>query len=75
MNTIRRMTATNEIGRWILDSMKRNNLNCVEVAQMLHCTKQCVRNHITGTVTPSYIWIVAYCRIFGGDPEKIWEMV
>ena len=74
MNTIRRMTATNEIGKWILDNMKRNNLTCAEVAQILHCAKQSGSNHIMGKVTPSYIWIVAYCSIFGGDPNEIWQM-
>ena len=74
MNTVRRMTATNEIGKWILDNMKRNNMTCTELAQVLHCTKQCVSNHIAGRVIPSYVWIVAYCSIFGGDPDEIWQM-
>lgn len=73
MNSIRRMTPANEIGKWILDNMKRRGLSCVDVAQKLRCTKQCVRNHITGTVKPSFVWVVAYCRIFGYDPEEVWE--
>ena len=74
MNTIRRMTTTNEIGKWILDNMKRHDMTCVEVARILHCNKQSVSNHIMGKVIPSYIWIVAYCSIFGGDPDEIWQM-
>ena len=62
-------------GKWLYLQMVERDLNCTEVANRLHVTKQIVAMHIGGHHLPNYPFVVAYCMIFGGNPEGIWKLV
>lgn len=64
-----------EFGRWLYNRMRVRNYSCGVVARMLRTTRQAIANHVSGRVKPSYVWVLAYCQIFNGDSNKVWEMV
>lgn len=65
----------NKFGHWLNGQMLANNYTCEMLADMLHVSKQTVSNHVRGTVTPSYVFVVAYCSIFENidDYNDIWN--
>lgn len=73
MNKTADMAPQSEFGRWLHTNMLKNGWTCGDVAERLHTTRQCVRNHINGATPPSYVWVVAYCYLFGDDPNRFWK--
>lgn len=75
MRTTEQMVPTTVFGKWLHNNMIVNNLTCGDVAKMLHTTRQTIRNHIAGVCEISYVWVIAYCSIFGDNVNEVWEMV
>ena len=69
------MRPTTEFGKWLHAKMLKYNMDCGDVAKIIHTTKQSVAFHINGRVNPNFPFVVAYCWIFGDDPETIWKLV
>lgn len=69
------MQPKTDFGRWLLDNMIRHDLSCSDLAVELNTTRQTIWNHINGNITPSYVWVVAYCYIFDDSPAVVWQMV
>lgn len=67
---------TTKFGEWLNSQMNINHYNCTTTAKALHSTKQTISNHIRGKVQPSYVWVVAYCRLFKDrdNPDEIWKI-
>lgn len=75
MKKTNEMKPKNDFGKWLLDSMIKNEFTCSDIANKLHTTRQAVRNHVNGIVLPSYVWVIAYCSLFDENPDDIWELV
>ena len=69
------MTPKGMFGEWLFVNMMKRNLTCSDVANMLHTTRQTISNHINNIHKPTYVWVIAYCSIFGGDPDMLWKTV
>lgn len=72
--TYKDMVPKTLFGKWLLDRMNEEDINCVQIAEKVYATRQCIRNHINGDVKPSYVWVMAYCQMFGGNPEEIYKL-
>ena len=74
MKSTKDMQPETKFGKWLLDRMLENNYTCSDVAIELQTTRQAIRNHVTGKVKPSYVWVIAYCWFFNTleDPYDIW---
>lgn len=75
MKTTEQMVPETVFGKWLHNNMIARNLTCGDVAEMLHATRQTIRNHIVGGSGVLYVWVIAYCSLFGGDVNEVWEMV
>lgn len=69
------MKPKSTFGEWLLSNMIKNDLTCVDVANLLHTTRQSISNHVNDVHKPTYVWVIAYCSIFGDDPDIIWKMI
>ena len=69
------MEPTTEFGKWLYKKMQEHEMNCVDVANRLHITRQIVAFHLNGQ-QPKFPVVVAYCWLFECDnPEVIWKLV
>lgn len=69
------MSPTTEFGKWLYTKMCERGMTCVDVATLLHITRQNVAFHINGHHTPNFPFVVAYCWLFDVDPYEIWKLV
>lgn len=69
------MEPKTEFGKWLYVNMVEHECTCADVAKKLYVTRQTVSFHISGRVMPNYPFVIAYCSIFGGNPEEIWKLV
>lgn len=69
------MGPTTDFGKWLYTKMKERDMTCNDVANRLHTTRQTIAFHINGRPNPSYPFVVAYCWMFGDNPDNIWELV
>lgn len=68
------MNPTTKFGKWLLDKMIERDYTCEDVAKELGATRQAIRNHINGAVSPSFVWVVTYCWLFNSleDINNVW---
>lgn len=77
MKLTNEMKPKTKFGKWLLDGMIVAGWTCVDVATKLKTTRQCVRNHVNGITKPSYVWVIAYCWMFGVPEyvDDIWQLI
>ena len=69
------MEPTTRFARWLYIKMQERNMCCVDVAKELRVTRQVIAYHINGHHLPNFPFVVAYCWLFGDDPNTIWKLV
>ena len=70
-----KMRPRTEFGKWLHASMMNRQLDCTDVSQKIHTTRQTVAYHVSGHTKPNYPFVAAYCSVVGGNPEEIWKLV
>ena len=63
------------IQKWLVDVLNTNNLNCTQLAKLLHVSKQTTCAWVQGQYEPSYTTIIAICYLLKlkDDPNEIFE--
>lgn len=71
-----KMKPKTKFGMWLLNMMMESEYSCEDVAKKLGTTRQSVRNHITGVINPTFVWVIAYCWLFNvmDDLNDIWNL-
>lgn len=65
-----------DFGIWLTTNRMEYGWTMTDVAKKLHTTKQTVSNHTCGRTKVPFVYIIAYCSLFGNkdDPEEIWKL-
>lgn len=73
----REITIRNKFGLWMNQNMIKHDMRQIDIAKRLRVSRPHVAGHATGKVKPTFINVISYCWVFGGedDPEEIWKLV
>lgn len=75
MARIKNRKPEGKFSQWLFYKLIDYNYTQQDVADILHVTKQSISNHVRGCRLPSYPTVIAYCYIFGDNPDEIWKLV
>lgn len=75
--TTRDYVIRTEFGLWLHKNFMRHGLTQRDAAIKLGISRASVCGHATGKVKPTFVNVIAYCWLFGGqdDPNEVWGLL